>query len=63
MMTGYVKCFDFSQTISFFKVVEKGLLKRYIKTEERINKLIGKEFDSKPFYGDNNVKYVKAKLN
>ena len=49
MMTGYVKCFDFNQTICFFKVVEKGLLKRYIKTEERINKLIGKEFDSNLF--------------
>ena len=49
MMTGYVKCFDFNQTICFFKVVEKGLLKRYIKTEEWINKLIGKEFDSNLF--------------
>ena len=44
-MIDYVKCFDSNETMSF-KVIEKQLLKRYIKPWERINNLIGKEFGS-----------------
>ena len=49
-MIGYVKHFDNDKTMSF-KVIDKGLLKRYIKIWERINNLIGKEFDSEPVHG------------
>ena len=48
----YSKYFDSNETMSF-KVVDKRLLKRYPKIGERINGLIGKEFDSEPVYGDN----------
>ena len=46
-MIEYVKCFDNNKTISF-KVIDKGLLKRYIKIWERINNSIGEEFDGDP---------------
>ena len=59
-MIGHVKQFDSNKTMSF-KVIDKGLLKRYIKTWERISNLIGKEFDSEPVYGDSD-KYIKAKI-
>ena len=44
-----------------FKVIDKGPLKRYIKIWERVNNLIGKEFDSEPVYDDND-KYITAKI-
>ena len=59
-MIGYVKHFDNNKTMSF-KVINKGLLKRYIKIWERINNLIGKEFDSEPVYGHHD-KYIKTKI-
>ena len=59
-MIGYVKRFDSNKTM-YFKVIDKGLLKRYIKTWKRISSLIGKEFDSEPVYGDND-KYIKTKI-
>ena len=59
-MIGYVKHFDSNNIISF-KVVDKGLLKRFIKIWEKNNHLIGKEFDSEPVYGDND-KYIKTKI-
>ena len=51
-MIGYAKYFDGNRTMSF-KVVNNNLLKEYAKIWERINSLIGKEFDSEPVYGDN----------
>ena len=59
-MIGYVKHFDNNKTKSF-KVINKGLLKRYIKIWERINNLIGKEVDSEPVYGHHD-KYIKTKI-
>ena len=50
-MIGYVKHFDSNMTMSL-KVIDKGLLKQYIKIWERINNLIGKEFDGEPVYDD-----------
>ena len=50
-MIEYVKHFDINKKMSF-KVIDKGLLKRYTKIWERINNLIGKDFDSEPVYGD-----------
>ena len=57
-MIGYVNYFDSNKTMSF-KVIDKELLKRYIKVCERINSLI--EFGSEPVYGDND-KYIKTKI-
>ena len=54
----YVKCFDNDKIMSF-KVIDKVPLKRYIKIWERVNNLIGKEFDSEPVYDD---KYITAKI-
>ena len=59
-MIGYVICFDSNKAMSF-RVIDKGLLKRYIKIWERINSLIGKEFDSEPVYSVNG-KYIKVKI-
>ena len=60
-MSGYVKCFDSSKTMSF-KVSDKKLLKKYTKIWERASILISIEFDSEPVYGDND-KYIKTKIN
>ena len=38
-MTGYVKCFNSNKTMSF-KVIDKKLLKKYIKIRERVTSLI-----------------------
>ena len=60
-MIGYAKYFDSNKTLSF-KVIDKGLLKRYTKIWGRINGLIGKEFDSESVHDDND-KYIKTKIN
>ena len=44
-MIRYVKHFDSNSAMSF-KVIDKGLLNRYIKIWKRINNSIGKKFDS-----------------
>ena len=43
-------------------VKDKQLFKNYSKIQEKIESLIRKKFDSKPFYGnDDNSKYIKTK--
>ena len=59
-MIDYIKHFDSNKTM-FFKVIDKELLKRYIKILERINNLICKEFESELVYGDND-RYIKTKI-
>ena len=59
-MIGYVRCFDSNRTISF-KISDKKQLKKYIKIWEKISGLVGKEFDSKPVYGDSD-KDIKTKI-
>ena len=59
-MIRYAKCFDSNKAMSF-KVIDKKLLKKYIKIWEKISILIGKEFDGEPVYGHNN-KYIKTKI-
>ena len=44
-----------------FEVVDKKLLKKYIKTWKKISSLINKESDSKPVHG-NSDKYIKTKI-
>ena len=51
-MIGYVKCFDSDKT-TLLGVIDNELLKRYIKIWERVNSLIGKEFDIKLVFDDN----------
>ena len=59
-MTGYVRKFECNTTISF-KVSDKQLLKKYNQIQKRVEKLLKIEFDSEPFYGDNN-KYIKINI-
>ena len=59
-MIGYAKYFNSDKTISF-KVIDKGLLKRYTRIWGKSSSLIGKEFDGEPIYGDND-KYIKTKI-
>ena len=58
-MIGYVKHFSSNKIVirQSFKFVDKGQLKRYIKIWQGINNLIGRKFNSKPVYGDND-KYI-----
>ena len=57
-MIRFVQKFDDKKIISF-KVTDKKLLKRYTKIWGKVSSLINKEFDSEPFYGDND-KYIKT---
>ena len=57
-MTGYFKKFNENATMSF-RVDNRQLLKNYNKIWEKIEKLMRLDFESKPFYGDND-KYVKT---
>ena len=49
-----------NKTLSF-KVSDKKLFKKYIKIWGKSSRLIGKEFDSDPVYGDSD-KYIKTKI-
>ena len=59
-MTGYVRYFDSSKTMSF-KVNNNKLLKKYTEIWGKIRGLIGKNFDSEPVWVDKNIK-TKIKL-
>ena len=43
------------------KVKDKNLFKNYNKIWARIEKLMGKDFNTKPIYGGDD-KYIKAKI-
>ena len=60
-MTGYVRKFEGNTTMSF-KISNKQLLKKYNQIWKRVEKLLKIEFNSEPFYGDND-KYIKTKIN
>ena len=59
-MTGYFRKLKGNTAISF-KISNKQLLKKYNQKWKRAEKLLKKEFDSEPVYGDND-KYIKAKI-
>ena len=59
-MIGYVKCFDSNKSMSF-KVIDKKLLKNYIKIWKKVSNLLNIKFDSEPVYGDND-KHIKTKI-
>ena len=58
-MIEYVICFDSNKTMSF-KVIDNKLLKNYTKIWERVSRLMSRELDSEPLYGDND-KYIETK--
>ena len=59
-MTGYARRFDENVTMSF-SVNNKQLLKNYNKIWEKVEKLMGIDFESKPVYDDDD-KYIKTKI-
>ena len=59
-MTGYARKFDVNATMSLI-VKDKQLLKNYTKIWGKIEKLMKKNFESEPVYGDND-KYIKTKI-
>ena len=50
-MIGYVRKFEGNTTMSF-KINDNKLLKKYNQIWKRVEQLLKVEFDSKPFYGD-----------
>ena len=58
-MTGYAKKFNENVTMTF-RVNNKQLLKSYDKIWKKTEKLMRKDFESKPVYGDDD-KYIKIK--
>ena len=66
-MTSYINEFKDKKTkittaIMSLMVKDKQLSKNYNKIWEKIEGLIGKKFDCKPFYGNDNNKYIKTKI-
>ena len=59
-MIEYTKYFDSNKAMSF-KVIDKKLLKKYTEIWGKISSSIGKEFDSEPVDGDNDI-YIKTKI-
>ena len=59
-MTGYIRKFEGNTTMSS-KINNKQLLKKYNQMWKRVERLSKVEFDSKPFYG-NNDKYIKTNI-
>ena len=59
-MTGYFKKFNENLAMSF-RVTDKQLLKNYNSVWEKIEKLMGVDFESMPVYCDDN-KYIKTKI-
>ena len=51
-MIVYAKCFNSNKTVSF-KDIGNKLLKKYTKIREKVSSLMNIEFNSEPFYGDN----------
>ena len=58
-MTGYAKKFNENVTMTF-RANNKQLLKNYDKIWKKTEKLMRKDFESKPVYGDDD-KYIKIK--
>ena len=58
-MIGHVRKFEGNTTMCF-KTDNSKLLKKHNQIWKRVEKLLKVEFDSKPFYGDND-KYIKTK--
>ena len=59
-MTGYARKFNENATMSF-RVNDKQLLKNYNRIWDKVEKLMKKDFENKPVYGDDD-KYIKTKI-
>ena len=59
-MTGYTRKFKEHTTMTL-RVKDEQLLKNYNKIWEKTEKLMRREFESKPVYG-NDDKYIKTKI-
>ena len=59
-MRGYAKKFNENATMSL-RANDKQFLKNYNKIWKKVEKLIRKDFESKPVYGDGD-KYIKTKI-
>ena len=59
-MTGYASKFDENATMSL-RANNKQLLKNQNKIEEKVEKQMRVDFESKPVYGDDD-KYIKTKI-
>ena len=65
-MTGYVNSFkdNTTTTTMSLKINDKQLLKNYYKIWKKTERLMSIDFESKPFYGDDDVddddKYIKT---
>ena len=60
-MIGYIECYI--KKTMFFKVIDNKLLKNYNKIWEKVRSLLNIKFDSEPFFGDNEDKYIWTKIN
>ena len=61
MSSGQIKYFNNNNKTVSFKVSDNKLSKMYNKIWEKISNLMNIEFDSEPFYGDNN-KYIRTRI-
>ena len=59
-MIGCVKHFGADKRMSF-KANDKTLFKRYIEIWEKICNLLGREFDSRTYYDENDKRYINSK--
>ena len=65
-MTGYINKLNENKnknknTTTSFKIKDKKLFKNYNKIWTKIEKLMGKDFNTKPTYGDDEI-YIKTKI-
>ena len=60
--TGYINKFDKNKITMSLMVKDKQLLKNYNKIWKKIERLMSIDFESETTYGDDDDKYIKAKI-
>ena len=61
-MTGYINKFDENKIEMSLMVKDKQLLKNYNKIWKKVERLMSIDFNCKTTYGDDDDKYIKAKI-
>ena len=64
-MTGHINKFKENKKTAItmsLRVNNKQLLKNHNKIWKKLERLINIDFESKPFYGNNDDKYIKTKI-